>query len=102
MKPGRLVIGAVVFLGAGLWMILNWCHGTSGLNLGVPVDQSNLHIELSTGGVAVLAGVPLLILGVLLLVIAVVVALASEIVPRPHRVVEDEDTPTRGFLSLNE
>jgi hypothetical protein len=86
MKSDRLVIGAVVFLAAGLGLIFYFCNGTTGLNVGYPVSGTNLHLDITTKGIPVLAGLPLIGAGILLLLIALIAAIVSQFQhPEKHR-----------------
>jgi hypothetical protein len=62
------LIGAVIFLGVGLGLILGYCHGTTGLSAAYPFAGSTLHIDLTTTGPAVLGGLVCTAIGVLLLI----------------------------------
>jgi hypothetical protein len=77
MRADRPLIGAVLFLGCGLALILGYCHGTTGFNAAYPFSGSTLHIELTTVGPAVLGGVACTAIGVLLLVWAFLAAIVS-------------------------
>jgi len=77
MRADRPLIGAVVFLGAGLGLILGYCNGTTGFNAAYPFSGSSLHIDLTTTGPAVLGGVACTAIGVLLLVWAFIAAIVS-------------------------
>jgi hypothetical protein len=110
MKLGRLLLAAIAFLAAGLWTIIYYCHGSTGLNL--PINEANFHVDLTTTGLAVLIAVPLIAIGATLLAIAVLGSLVVQFLPRSdrdrysRREEEDRDhdeerTPSRSFLSLN-
>jgi hypothetical protein len=77
MRADRPLVGAVLFLGAGLALILVYCHGTTGFNLSYPFAGSMLHMDFTTTGAAVLGGVVCTALGTLLLVWAFLAALVS-------------------------
>jgi hypothetical protein len=106
MKLGRLLLAAVAFLTAGLWTIIYYCHGSTGLNL--PINESNLHIDLTTTGMAVIVGIPLIAIGAALLAIAILGSVIVQFLPQRDRYSEreeeehDERPTSRGFLSLNE
>jgi hypothetical protein len=96
-----------VLLAAGLWLIVTYGHNTTVFNM--PVDQSMLHIDLTTTGIAALVGVPLALLGGALLAIAVLVSIVLQFMPHSHHAryydedeEDEEHTPARGFLRLNE
>lgn len=77
MRADRPLVGAVLLLGAGLSLILIYCHGTTGFNLSYPFAGSMLHIDFTTTGPAVLGGVICTALGALFLVWAFFAALVS-------------------------
>lgn len=78
MKSDRLVIGAFAFLAAGLGLVFYFCKGTTGLNVAYPVSGTSLHLDITTTGIPVLAGVPLIGAGILLLLIALIAAIVSQ------------------------
>jgi hypothetical protein len=103
MKLGRLIIAAVVLMAAGMWLLITYGHNATVFNM--PVNESLLHIDIATTGIAALVGVPLIVLGAALLAIAVLVSVVLQFLPQSHRkrdYDEAEHTPARGFLSLNE
>ena len=77
MRVDRPLIGAVIFLGAGLALILGYCQGNSGFNLAYPFTGSILHLDITTTGPAVAGGVLCMALGTLLFVWALFAALVS-------------------------
>ncbi len=77
MRVDRPLIGAVLFLGAGLALILVYCHGNTGFNLAYPFTGSMIHFDLTTTGPAVPGGVVCLAIGALLLIWASIAALVS-------------------------
>ena len=112
MRLGRLVLAAAVFLAAGFWMIVNYCHGATAFSVGMPVDQSTLHIDLTTIGIAVVVGVPLVAIGAALLALSVIGSIVVQFLSGPHAYrnrrkpeeneeYDEERAPSRGFLSLN-
>lgn len=86
MKSDRLVIAAVLFLAGGLGLLLGFTNGTTGLSVGYPFSATRLHADITTTGIPVLVGVPLVAAGALLLVFALVAALASQF-NRPEQVI---------------
>lgn len=86
MKSDRLVIAAVLFLAGGLGLLLKFTNGTTGLNVGYPFSQTRLHADITTVGIPVLVGIPLIAAGALLLVFALVAAIASQF-SRPQEVI---------------
>jgi hypothetical protein len=77
MRADRPLIGAVLFLGAGLGLIIGYCHGTTGFNAAYPFTGSILHIDMTTTGPGVLGGLLLAMVGALFLVWAFLAALVS-------------------------
>ncbi|HVU45941.1 MAG TPA: hypothetical protein VHD85_07445 [Terracidiphilus sp.] len=77
MRVDRPLIGAVLFLGAGLGLILRYCQGATGFNVAYPFAGSTLHFDLTTTGPAVVGGVLCTAIGVVLLVWAFLAALVS-------------------------
>jgi hypothetical protein len=77
MRADRPLIGAVLFLGAGLGLIIGYCHGTTGFNAAYPFTGSILHIDMTTTGPGVLGGLLLIMVGALFLVWAFLAALVS-------------------------
>jgi hypothetical protein len=77
MRSDRSLILAVIFLGAGLGLIIGYCNGTTGFNAAYPFSGSTLHLELTTTGPAVLGGLAALAIGVLFLVWAFLAAIVS-------------------------
>jgi hypothetical protein len=79
MRPDRPVIGAVVCLATGVALIVAYCHGTTGASIAYPFAGSNLHIDLTTSGPAVIGGLVFLALGVLFLLWSLLAAIVSQI-----------------------
>ena len=75
MRADRPVLGAAVFLTAGLSVL--FCYGSSGsgINAALPVANSNFYLNLTTTGPAAIGGVILTIIGILFLIWAIVAAL---------------------------
>jgi hypothetical protein len=71
------LIGAVIFVGIGLGLIIGYCNGSTGLSAAYPFTGSALHIELTTTGPAVLGGLAAMAVGILLLVWAFLAAIVS-------------------------
>jgi hypothetical protein len=80
MKPDRPLIGAVVSLAAGIAAILAYCNGTTAFSAGYPFSGSQLHVDFTTTGPAVLGGMALIALGLFLLAWALLAAFVSQIV----------------------
>ena len=77
MRVDRPLIGALLFLGAGLGLIIGYCHGTTGFSAAYPFTGSILHIDMTTTGPGVLGGLLLASMGALFLVWAFLAALVS-------------------------
>jgi hypothetical protein len=73
-----MVIGAVLFLAAGLGLLFGFTDGTAGVNLGYPFSATKLHVDITTTGIPVIAGLPLVAAGALLLFIALIAAIVSQ------------------------
>jgi hypothetical protein len=78
MKSDRFVIGAVLFLAAGLALLFGFTNGTTGFTLGYPLSATRLHVDITTSGIPALAGLPLVAAGALLLFIALIAAIVSQ------------------------
>jgi hypothetical protein len=103
MKISRFVIASVVFLVSGIWTILAYCHGTTGMSFAVPVQQSNLRVDFTTTGVAVAVGIPLVAVGLFLLAIALIASIVVQFLPsREPAVYEETPSSSKRVLSLNE
>jgi uncharacterized membrane protein len=79
MRTRRLLITSFVVLAVGVYLICNYCNGSTGFSFAYPVSGSSLKIDITTTGLPALAGVPLAVLGLLLLTSSVVAALVGEI-----------------------
>jgi hypothetical protein len=95
MRPDRPLIGAVVTLAAGITTILVYCHGSTAFSAGYPFSGSQLHIDFTTNGPAVLGGVALIALGLLLMAWALLAAFVSQIVQLFGR----DDTELHTFIA---
>ena len=94
MKTGRVLIGAVLFLGTGVWVLFAYCNGTTGFNFGYPLSGCKLSIDVTTVGPPVLVGISLMGIGVLLMVIALIGAIVAQF-QGPRIVVREEVSPRR-------
>jgi hypothetical protein len=92
MRPDRPLIGAVVTLAAGVTTILAYCQGTTAFSAGYPFSGSQLHVDFTTVGPAVVGGMALIALGLFLLAWALLAAFVSQIVRL-------SGVPTGGFSS---
>ena len=93
MKSDRLVIFAVLFLAAGLGLLIGFTNGTTGLNVGYPFSETRLHLDITTTGIPVLVGVPLVAAGAVLLFFGLIAAVASQF-SRPEEIIK-LDLPKR-------
>jgi hypothetical protein len=73
-----MVIFAVLFLAAGLGLVLGFTNGTTGLSVAYPFSETRLHLDITTTGIPVLVGIPLIAAGAVLLFFALVAAIASQ------------------------
>jgi hypothetical protein len=74
-----LVVVSVLCLGVGVGLIFGYCNGTTGLQLGAPIEASSLHIDITTKGWPALAGFVLTALGAFLEVLAFFAALSGTV-----------------------
>jgi uncharacterized membrane protein YphA (DoxX/SURF4 family) len=77
MRSDRPLILALIFLGAGLGVLIGYCNGTTGFSASYPFTNSILHLEMTTTGVGVVGGVVATAIGLLLLVWAFLAAIVS-------------------------
>ena len=78
MKSDRLVIAAVLFLAAGLALLVGFTNGATGLSVGYPFSETRLHVDITTTGIPTLIGIPLVAAGALLLFFALIAAIAAQ------------------------
>ncbi len=78
MKSDRLVIGAVLLLAGGLGLLIGFAAGATGLSVGYPFSETKLHVDITTAGIPVLVGVPLLAAGGVLLFFALIAAVVAQ------------------------
>jgi hypothetical protein len=90
MRTDRWLIASLVLLVSGVWSLLEWCHGTAGLNVAFPVAGTKLALDITSTGGPVLVGIPLIIFGLLFMLIAVLAALLAQFRPpvRPSKPAE--------------
>lgn len=93
MKTGRVLIAAVLCLGAGLWVTFAYCNGTVGFNVAYPFSATKLTIDITTTGIPVLVGTPLVVIGLLLMLIAFIAAVVAQF--RGPRPMEREEVSRR-------
>lgn len=77
MRVDRPFLAAVVFLGAGLALIIGYCHGTTGFSAAYPFSGSVLHIEMTETGPGVLGGLALMVIGALFVAWTFLAAIVS-------------------------
>lgn len=75
MRPNVPLICAVLFLAAGLGLIIGYGQGTSSINMGYPIAASTVQVAITTTGPAVVGGVCLTALGLLLMIWALICAI---------------------------
>jgi hypothetical protein len=79
MRSDRPLIIAVLFLAAGLTLILSYGNGTAGFNAAYPVAGASLQLAITTIGPAAVGGVLLTAIGLVLLVWALICAFIGQI-----------------------
>lgn len=90
----RVLIAAVVFLSGGLWTLFNYCNGNVGVTFGDSLTANKITMDVTTVGVPMLVGLPLVGLGLLLMVIAFIGAIVGQFRgPREER--REDETPRR-------
>lgn len=94
MRTSRILIVAVIFLGTGLWLIFAYCNGNAGLNLGTPISNTKLTIDITTMGVPVLIALPLVVSGTIFLSIAFLAAIIAQF-RRQDTPPQIQETPRR-------
>jgi hypothetical protein len=77
MRSDGPLIGAVLFLGGGLGVIIGYCHGTTGFSAAYPFSGAFLHLDMTTTGPGVLGGLALGVIGAFFLVWAFLAAIVS-------------------------
>jgi len=95
MKSDRPIIVSVLFLAAGLGLIIGYCHGSTNLIAAYPFSGSMLHVSINTSGPGVLGGLICMAVGLVLLVWAFIAAIVSQI---RQLVASDDDRPTERLL----
>ncbi len=95
MKPDRPLIASVLFLAAGLGVIIGYCHGSTNFTASYPFAGSILHIDMNTTGPGVLGGLLCTAVGVVLLVWAFIAAIVSQI---GRWMSSEDDRPTERLL----
>lgn len=78
LKPDRFVIGSVLFLSWGLWLIFGYCNGTVGMSAAWPLSGASLNICITTNGPGAPGGVMLTSIGVLLLIWALIWSIVGQ------------------------
>jgi len=94
MRSGRVLIAAVLFLSAGLWVLFTYCNGSAGMNVGDQLSANKITIDLTTTGMPMLVGLPLAGIGLLLMLIAFIGAIVAQF-RRPRDVVREDESPRR-------
>jgi hypothetical protein len=94
MRTGRLLIAAVLFLSAGLWVLFAYCNGNVGLTFGDSLTANKVSMDITTTGMPMLIGLPLAGLGLLLMLIAFLGAIVIQF-RGPREVVREDESPRR-------
>ena len=98
MRIDRIVIGAVVLLGTGLGLIFGYCNGTVGFNSGYPLSGTSLHFDVTTTGLPVLIGVPLIAFGLVLLFAVLILSIVAQFhAAKSQRGVKPPSKPLESF-----
>ncbi len=84
MRADRVLIGAGVFLGVGLWSLFVFCHGNVGVGFALPVAGTKFNMDITTMGVAALVGMPATVIGMVLLIAAFFLAIVEQFRPSRH------------------
>ncbi|MGA9671207.1 MAG: hypothetical protein WBQ94_18500 [Terracidiphilus sp.] len=85
MKSDGPLILAVVFLAAGLIVIINYGIGSAAFNAAYPLAGANLQMSIATAGPAAVGGLALMALGLLILLWALVCAFIGLFQPAVYR-----------------
>lgn len=94
MRADRILIGASLFLGVGVWLLFNFCHGNIGMAFALPVAGTKFTMDITTMGVPALVGLPLTICGILLLIGALLAAIVQQFrPPQPYARHPEEIAP---------
>jgi len=80
MRADRPLLGAILFLACGLFLIIGYCNGATTFTASYPFTGSTLHIDVLTNGPGAVGGVVLTAIGLLLLLWAVLAAIVGQIV----------------------
>lgn len=94
MRADRVLIGAGVFLGFGLWLLFNFCHGNVGVGFALPVAGTKFNMDVTTMGVPALVGIPVTVIGITLLVVAVLLAIVQQFRPVRAAGIEPPASPS--------
>jgi apolipoprotein N-acyltransferase len=94
MRTDRWLIASLVLLVSGVWSLLEWCHGTAGLSFAYPVAGTKLALDITSTGVPVLVGIPLIVFGLLFMFIALLAALLALFRPSVRPSKPAEPTPS--------
>jgi len=100
MRLDRILIGAVVLLAAGLGLIFGYCNGTVGFNTGYPLSGTSIHFDITTTGVPVLIGLPLIAIGALLLFAALILSIVAQFRAKKSR--HPIEAPSKQLESFEE
>lgn len=93
MKPDRPLIFSVLFLAAGLGLILGYCQGSTNFAAAYPFSGTMLHVDLTEVGPGVLGGLAFTAIGALLLAWSFIAAIVNQI-----GLLAASDSPTERLL----
>ena len=94
MRTGRMLIAAVLFLGAGVWVLFAYCNGNVGVTFGDSLTANKLTVNITTAGLPMLVGLPLMFLGSLLMLIGFLSAIVMQF-RGPREAPREAETPRR-------
>lgn len=100
MRTGRVLIAAVLFLGAGLSVLFAYCNGNVGVTFGDSLTANKLTVNITTVGAPMLVGIPLVGIGLLLMLIAFLSAIVMQF--RGPRDLRGEDESPRREIPFEE
>ena len=94
MNSDRPLIASILFLAAGLGLIIGYCHGPTNVTAAYPFAVSMLHIDISLVGPAVPGGLLCIAIGLVLLAWAFIAAIVSQ----TKLLIASDDRPTERLL----
>jgi hypothetical protein len=94
MRSGRVLIAAVLFLVAGIWVLFAFCNGNAGMNVSSDLAGNKVSLDLTTTGMPMLIGLALAGVGSLQMLIAFIGAIVMQFRKPPERM-RDHETARR-------